>query len=127
VLAFATCIAWNAQRRRTVWATLFLVLLANTTPMGALLAMTLALAFAVDWAWPDKGRTRPSRRVVMLGGFAAFVATIVVLAVAAAQIKPPADAAFKGEPRTAAAISKWDLAVIPTTELRALVPVQRAS
>ena len=128
MFAFAACVAWTAWRRRTGWATLFLVLLANTSPMGTLLAMVLALAFAVDWAWPDEGRPRPSRRSLLVGGFAALVATVVVLSVAAAQIKPPADASYKGEPRVVkAGISKWDLGAAPTTELRALVPVVRAS
>ncbi len=127
MLAFAACVAWTARRRRTGWATLFLILLANTTPMGTLLAMAIALAFVVDWAWPDGGRPRPSRRSLLVGGFAAFVVTVVVLYVTAAQIKPPADASYKGEPRVVkSGISKWDLGAAPTTELRALVPVVRA-
>jgi hypothetical protein len=127
MLAFAACIAWSARPRRIGWATLFLVLLANTTPIGMLLAMTLAFAFAVDWAWPDEGRPRPSRRVVWVGGFAALVATVAVLSVTAARLKTAADAVSKVTPGAAAGVSKWDLALIPTTELRALVPVVRAS
>jgi hypothetical protein len=122
-LAFAACVAWTAPRRRTGWTIVFLALLANTTPMGTLLAMTLALGFGVDWAWPDEGRQRPSRRTVLAGGIAAAVVTIVVLYVTAAQMKPPADAAYKGEPVAVTAFSKWDLGALPTTELRALVPV----
>ncbi|MBW8768472.1 MAG: hypothetical protein JF589_01810 [Gemmatimonadetes bacterium] len=127
MLAYAACIAWTAQRRRTGWAALLLVLLANTTAMGTLLAMTLAFGFAVDWGWPDEGRPRPSRRALLGGGFAALVATIVVLYAVSVQMKPPADAAYQGQPRAAAGLSKWDLAQIPTTELRALVPVVRVS
>src|SRR5690242_16321073 len=91
--------------------------------MGTLLAMTLAFGFAVDWAWPDAGRPRPSRRAWMAGGFGALVTTIAVLYFTAVQMKPPADAAYKGQPRAAGGLSTWDLGVIPTTELRALVPV----
>ena len=127
MLAFAACIAWTAQPRRTGWAILFLVLLTNTTPVGTLLAMTLALGFAVDWAWSDAGRSRPSRRAMLTGGLAAFVASITVLLTVAMQMRPPADAAYKGEPRAVAGLSAWDLGSIPTTELRALVPVVRAT
>ena len=117
MLAFAACIAWTALRRRTGWTALCLVLLANTTPMGTLLAMTLALGFAVDWAWPDAGRPRPSRRAVLAGGFArARSRRSRCSVVAAVQMKPPADAAYKGQPRVSvsAGISKWDIAAIPT-------------
>jgi hypothetical protein len=127
LFAFAACIAWTAQRRRTGWAVLFLVLLVNTTPIGALLAMTLALAFAVDWAWPDAGRPRPSRSAVVGGGLAALAATIVVLYLAAVQVKPPPDAAYQGQPREAAHVSMWDLGSVPTTELRALAPFGRVT
>jgi len=122
-LAFAACIAWTAPRRRTGWAIVFLAFLANTTLIGTLLAMTLALGFGVDWAWPDEGRPRPSRRAVLAGGLGAVFVTLVVLAVTTVQMKPPADAAYKGEPIPVSSISKWDLGALPTTELRALVPV----
>lgn len=123
MLAFAACIVWTATRRRPWWTTLFLILLANTTPMGFLLALTLALGFVVDWVWPDDGRPRPSWRVLLTGGIAALVVAVVVLYVAMAQMKPPADAAFQGTPMAAVGVSKWDIASSPTTELRALAPV----
>jgi hypothetical protein len=123
MLAFAACIAWTAHRRRTGWAALFLVLLSNTTPIGTLLAMTLALGFVVDWAWPDADRPRPSRRALLTGGFVALAATAVVLYAAAVQMKPPADAAYKGQPVAAAGLSQWEIGSIPTRELRAIVPV----
>jgi len=123
VLGYAACIAWTARRRRIGWTVLLLALLANTTAMGALLAMTLAFGFAVDWAWPDEGRPRPSRRAILGGGFAALVAAIVVLYAVSVQMKPPADAPYHGQPTAAAGVSKWDLAQIPTMELRALVPL----
>jgi hypothetical protein len=126
MFAFAACVAWTAERRRTGWAVLFLILLANTTPIGLLLAMTLALGFVVDWAWPDVG-PRPTRRAMVAGGFTALVGTVVVLYATAVQMKPPADAAYKGQPRAATGVSKWDLGAMPTTELRALVPVVRAN
>jgi len=125
MLAFAACVAWSARPRRTVWAAVFLVLLANTTAMGTLLAMTVALAFGVDWVWPDGGRARPTRRSFLIGGSAAAVATALVLYVAVVQITPPPDAGYKGEVREPMQLSTWDVAAIPTVELRALVPVVR--
>jgi hypothetical protein len=125
MLAFAACVAWSARPRRIGWTTLLLVLLANTTAMGTLLAMVVALAFAVDWAWPDANRPRPARRSVLIGGIAAALLSAIVLYVAAAQMKPPPDAAYQGEARPPTALSKWDVAEMPTTELRALVPLVR--
>ncbi len=125
MLAFAACVAWSARPRRTGWAAVFLVLLANTTAMGTLLAMALALAFGVDWGWPDGGRPRPTRRSLLIVGSVATVATAVVLFVAVAQIKPPPDAGYQGEARAPTALSTWDVAEMPTVELRALVPVVR--
>jgi hypothetical protein len=50
-----------------------------------------------------------------------------VLSVTVLQMKPPADAAYKGEPVAVKEFSKWDLGALPTPELRALVPVVHAS
>jgi hypothetical protein len=125
MLAFAACVAWSARPRRIGWAAFFLVLLANTTAMGTLLAMTLALAFGADWAWPDGERPRPSRRSFMIGAGIAAAATAFVLFIAAAQIKPPADAGYQGETRAPETLSTWDIGAMPTVELRALVPVVR--
>jgi hypothetical protein len=122
MFAFAACAAWCATPRRIGWAVVALALTANTTVMGTLLAMTLALAFAIDWAWPDGGAPRPSQRTVIRAGLLAGVALLAVLWLAAAQIAPPADAAYKGEPTSLSGISRWDIGRIPTVELRALFP-----
>ena len=126
MLAFVACIAWTAPRRRIGWSVVCLVLLANTTFIGTLLAMTMALAFAIDWAWPDDAARRPSKRALVVAGSAAFLATVLVLAITVAQVRPPADAAYVGEPKSVTSISQWDVASIPTFELRALVPLARA-
>lgn len=126
MLAFASCIAWTAPRRRTGWAIVSLFLLANTTFIGTLLAMTMALSFAIDWAWPDDVARRPTKRALVVMGAAAFLATVLVLAIAVAQVKPPADATYVGEAKSVATLSQWDLASIPTFELRALAPLTRA-
>ena len=123
VLAIAACVAWTAPRRRYVWTVVCLALLANTTAMGTLLAMALAGTFAFDWAWPDDEEGRPSRRTVALAGLAALALTLLVVYVAVAQIRPPADAALHADVRPP--LSRWDIATIPTFELRALMPVVR--
>jgi hypothetical protein len=123
MLAFAACAAWVAPRRRVVWTVVCLFLLANTTAMGTLLAMALAAAFAFDWAWPDDVARRPSTRTLVIAGVAVAVVALLVLYVAVAQIRPPADADYQGEPRNPVALSRWDLASIPTYELRALYPM----
>ena len=122
MLAFAACAAWCARPRRIGWAVVALALTANTTVMGTLLAMTLALAFAIDWVWPDGGAPPPARRTVVRTGLLAGVALLAVLWLAAVQIAPPADAAYKGELTALSGISHWDIGRIPTVELRALFP-----
>ena len=120
-LAFAACVAWCARPRRVLVSVICLVLLANTTAMGTMLALALAAAFAFDWAWPDDEAARPSRRVVATVGAIVGIATIVVFYFAVAQIRPPADAAYQGSaPGTR---SLWSIASAPTYELRALFPL----
>ncbi|MFL5618388.1 MAG: hypothetical protein ACJ79A_08350 [Gemmatimonadaceae bacterium] len=123
VLAVAACVAWMAPRRRIVWAIVCLLLLANTTAVGTALAMAIAAAFAFDWAWPDDVTRRASPRTLVIVGAASLAFMLVVVYLAAAQIRPPADAFYQGEPRTI--VSLWDIASMPTVEVRALVPIVR--
>jgi hypothetical protein len=125
MLAFAACVAWLQPRRRLGWTIACLLLLANTTPMGTLLAMALTAAFAFDWAWPDDVARRPSARTLATVGAAAFAGTLLVLYFVVSQILPPADAAYQGEARTP--MSLWDIASLPTFELRALFPIVLAN
>lgn len=125
LFAFAACIAWLAPKRRVGWTVVCLLLLANTTAMGTLLAMTLTAAFAYDWAWPDDASRRPSRRTIVTAGAVVAVAALLVLYVAVVQIRPPADAEYQGEARVARTL--WDIASLPTYELRALFPIVLAN
>ena len=125
MLAFAACVAWLHPQRRVVWTIVCLLLLANTTAMGTMLAMALTAAFAFDWAWPDDVARRPSARMLVTVGVAALAGALVVLYLVVAQILPPADAAYQGETRTA--LSLWDVASLPTFELRALFPIVLAN
>ena len=123
MFAFAACVAWLAPRRRVGWTIVCLLLLANTTAMGTLLAMALAAAFAFDWAWPDDVTRRPNPRTLAMAIVAVAASALVVLYLAVAQIRPPADAGYQGEARSPVASSLWDIASIPTNELRALYPM----
>ncbi|HKH91553.1 MAG TPA: hypothetical protein VKA54_07105 [Gemmatimonadaceae bacterium] len=127
MFAFAACVAWVARRRRIGWTIVCLLLLANTTAMGTLLAMALAAAFAFDWAWPDDVTRRPGARTLAMAGVATAASALLVLYFAVVQIRPPADAGYQGEPQSPAAISLWEIASIPTVELRALFPIVLAN
>jgi hypothetical protein len=122
LLAFASCAAWTAQRRRPVLASVFLVLLANTTVLGLLVALTLAAAYAADWI--AGSGLRLSRRQLAAGGLALLLAAVVVAAVAK-QVIPPPDAAYRGDGATVKGTSAWSLGTALTIPLRALVPIVR--
>jgi hypothetical protein len=122
LLAFASCAAWTAERRRTLLASVLLVLLANTTVLGLLLALTLAAAFITDWLFGAELRPRFSPR--QLGAAAAaLVAVLVVAALVAKQVIPPADAAYRGDGATVEGASAWSVATALTIPLRAFTPV----
>ena len=125
MLAFAACVAWLAPRRRVVLTMVCLLLMANTTAMGTLLALALAAAFAFDWAWPDEVTRRPAGRALATAGVGVGVAALLVLYLAVAQIRPPADAAFQGS--SPSSLSPWIIASIPTVEMRALFPLVLAT
>lgn len=125
VLGFAACAAWLAPRRRVAWTAVSLVLLANTTAMGTLLALALTAAFAFDWARPDDVSRRPDRSTIVRVGVTACVAALLVVYTAAAQIRPPADAGYKGE--IVETVSRWHAAASPTVVLRALFPLVLAN
>ena len=123
MLGFAACVAWLAPRRRVVLAVVCLLLMANTTAMGTLLALALTAAFAFDWVWPDDISRRPSRRALLTVALAAGAATLLALYLAVVQIRPPADAAYQGA--TPSSLSAWIVASLPTVEMRALFPLVR--
>jgi hypothetical protein len=123
MLGFAACVAWTAAPRRTVWTVVLLVLLANTTVMGTLLALTLALTFATDWLWPDGAPPRLSMRKLAPAALVA-VAALGVLWFVNMQVQPPPDAGFVVKPKVdASRFSLWNIGSMPTVELRALFPV----
>jgi len=121
MLGFAACVAWLAPRRRVGWTIVCLVLMANTTAMGTMLALALAAAFVFDWLWPDGEAQHPSRRVRVMVTLTAGALALLVFLIAVRQIRPPADAAFQGT--TPTSLSRWIIASIPTFELRALLPL----
>ena len=124
MLAFAACVAWMAAPRRTIWAGVLLALLANTTIMGTLLALTLALAFAIDWLWPDDAAPRRWWRNVGPGMVLTLAAVFCVLWILKEQVETPPDAGFVVRPKVEASrFTLWNLGSIPVVELRALFPL----
>ena len=124
MLAFAACVAWTATPRRTVWAGVLLVLLANTSAMGLLLALTLALAFAVDWLWPDVQRAGRSPRAIARWTLLASAAALCMLWIVKMQLQTAPDAGFVVTPKVEPSrFSLWNIGSIPTVELRALFPM----
>jgi hypothetical protein len=122
LLAFASCAAWTAERRRTVLASVLLVLLANTTVLGLLLALTLAAAYVTDWLFGSGVRRSISARQFGAAA-AALLAMLVVVALVAKQVIPPADAAYRGDGATVGGASAWSVGAALTIPLRAFTPV----
>jgi hypothetical protein len=122
LLAFASCAAWTAERRRPVLASVLLVLLANTTVLGLLVALTLAAAYLADWLFGPDLRPRFTRR--QLGAAAvALVALVAVVALVAKQVIPPPDAAYRGDAATVNGASAWFVGTALTIPLRAITPL----
>jgi hypothetical protein len=124
LLAFATCAAWTAQRRRPVLAIVFLILLANTSVLGLLLALTAAGTFACEWMWSAWRSSRLSARTI------AVVAACVVVAagtmwIVVSQVIPPSDAVWKGDGAVGGRSSVWKMGWGMTIILRALAPIAR--
>jgi hypothetical protein len=124
LLAFAACAAWTAPRRRTGLAILFLILLANTSVLGFLLALTAAGTFACEWLSTEVRDRRLSGRTM------AIAATCVILAAATMwivvrQVIPPSDAAWKGDGAVGVGASLWKMGWGLTIPLRALVPLAK--
>ncbi|HEV7991255.1 MAG TPA: hypothetical protein VGP25_05475 [Gemmatimonadaceae bacterium] len=122
LLAAGACAAWTARTRRTVLAMVLLVLLANTTAMGLVIALAAGGAFALDLLWRDDMPLRLTRRQVALA--AASLAALGAVAIfVALQVVPPANAAYRGEGLLAGNRSAWHLGLALTTPLRALTPI----
>jgi hypothetical protein len=124
LLAFGACAAWSAGRRRPWLAALLLILLANTTALGLLVALAAGAAFVVDLVWHDDAPLHITRRQAAISGVLLLMLGAAAV-VAALQVIPPSDAAFRGEGVLAGNASGWNLGAALTTPLRALTPVAR--
>jgi hypothetical protein len=122
LLAFASCAAWTAARRRPVLASVLLVLLANTTVLGLLVALTLAAAYAADWI--AGSGMRLSRRQLAVGALA-LVSVAIVVAIVAKQVIPPSDAAYRGDGATVTGVAAWSLGAALKNPRRAVVRIMR--
>ena len=121
MLTFAACATWTLARRRIVWTAVVLVLLANTTVMGTLIALTLLLAFVIDWAWPDGEAPWHTLRKHPAGLVVAGLVALAVFWIAAAQFERPAVVQDVIVQRPS--LSLWALGSLPLVELRALMPI----
>jgi len=124
LFAFGACAAWTARRRRPMLAIVLLVLLANTTAIGLVVALAAGGAFVLDLVWRDDAPLRLSGRQVAIA--AAAIACIALLGIVRVmQLMPPADAAYRGEGVLAGNRSLWYVGSVLTTPLRALTPIAR--
>jgi hypothetical protein len=124
LLAFGACAAWSATHRRPLLAAILLILLANTTALGLLVALAAGAAFVIDLVWLDDAPARfTGRRVAIAAVLLVLLGTAA--AIAALQVIPPADAAYRGEGVLAGNLSGWNFGAALTTPLRALTPVAR--
>jgi hypothetical protein len=120
--AFAACAAWSARRRRPALTVLFLVLLANTSVLGMLLAMAAGAALALDWLWEEHGGAGLRLRTVAAAAGCILIAA-AMLWVVRVQVTPPADAAWTGDGAVASGISTWQMGWGMTLLLRSMVPL----
>ena len=124
LLAFAACAAWTAQRRRPVLAIVFLILLANTSVLGFLIALTAAGTFACEWLWSSWRSSRISARTLAIVA-ACIVAVAGTTWIVVAQVTPPSDAAWKGDGALGGRSSLWKMGWGTTIILRALAPIAK--
>ncbi|MBL0169331.1 MAG: hypothetical protein IPP90_01205 [Gemmatimonadaceae bacterium] len=124
-LAVAACAAWT-HRKRHPWLTgLLLVLLANTSVMGLLVAIPAALAFFIDWAWPDDGAARhATSRILLVGGAIATIGAATT-AIVYSQVVPPSSYAFRGDGAAVEGIDKWRIGTAVATPAKAFLPIAR--
>jgi hypothetical protein len=122
LLVVSACCAWTGQRRRPWLVGLLLLVLANTSVMGLILAGAAAFGFFVDWAFPDDGQPSPTlgriaRAAVMLGAGGLLAASLVSL-----QVVPPADHAYRGDGAIGGSVSAWALASSLAMPAKAFLP-----
>ncbi len=90
LLAVLAMVCWTGQRQRPVLTALILIILANTSLMGLLVAVTATAAFFIEWAWTSSIERRAARVWAMF----ATVGAICILAAAGVYVQaaPPTEA-----------------------------------
>lgn len=100
LLALAACTVWDGSRRRAWLVGALLILLANTSAVGLVLALAMSMGFSADHLrgrYTHGNANERSLRSMAQVAAIAGVLIVAVVAVTAVQILPPADAAFRGE------------------------------
>ncbi len=121
---FALCAMFPLRRRRYLPAAALLVLLANTSVFGLILALAFGAALLCEWAVDADLRRSLVARPWDVAGSLALVAAGVLVSVA--QMLPPSDALFTGQPaERGAAVDPTAIAQTAALVWRAYVPVPR--
>jgi hypothetical protein len=95
LLVLGTCAAWCAPRRRIWTSVVLLVLLANVSAIGLVLAIAMAIALTFDYVRTGDTRWWIRRRSYVVAAAVAAVTVGITLQLAAA-MKPPSNARYQG-------------------------------
>lgn len=126
LLAFGACVAWSATPRRT-WTTIVcLVLLANTSALGLVLAIAFVPAVLLDSLIADGAGWWRRREAWYRTGVVASASLVGVLAVAV-QLRPPPEAPFKSAGITDTTAPLWLAGRTLTLPARAFAPIPSSS
>ena len=87
--AVAALVAWTYGRRRPVLTGLLLVMLANTSVMGLLVACSATVGLFLDWAWPDDAADRRPMSRILGGGSVVAGSSLLIVGVVYGQGRPP--------------------------------------
>lgn len=123
-LAFAAVTVWTRPKRRVWLASVLLLLLANTSAHGLILACALALGFFVDWAW--SGAVVRSRNTIVRRG-ALVVATMLVTSVLIYRFASQSSEAYEKRGTSNGRLTKWSVAMALTTPAQGAVPLATRS
>ncbi|HYW50455.1 MAG TPA: hypothetical protein VE861_07610 [Gemmatimonadaceae bacterium] len=120
--ALAACAAWCAPVRRGRVAAAFLVLMANTSALGAMVAVSIGVALLIDATvhggstWWSVSRNR--RRAAIASAFA--LTTLVTVALL---VLPPSDADFRGGIGTPFTERLWMIGLAMSAPARVFAPL----
>lgn len=123
-LAVAACCLWTRPRRRAwqAWATLLLI--ANTSAYGAIVAGALATAFAVDWmvVADHRPRVSPWLQRATIG---VALASLLLVSLLVYQYAGQAKLAFETDGSVVAGLSSWSIGVAFAVPAQAILSIAK--